>query len=254
MADLRRPPSSRRSQLDAADFLGTVGMFAALPWKQRELIAQSMVLRHARRRETVFVQGAPADALYVVVRGSVLLRRTGRTGERRGLTMIERRGVFGEAGLVEGTRRPASAEAIDDTQLLALPRSDVLRLLSHEPLVAQGLLRELGRTVRRLTEQLTDATLLDLPARVAKTLVRIVEVRRAADPQALPIVTISQGKVAELAGASRQSVNAVLSTLAQRGLVRVDGGRILVTDMDGLRARAGLDMAAVRAGARAATG
>ena len=136
--------------------------------------------------------------------------------------------------------RSASAEALEDTDLLALPRTEFLRLLAEEPRLVQGVLRELGRMIRRLTEQLTDATLLDLPARVAKTLVRLVEVRRSVDPAALPVISLSQGKVAELAGGSRQSVNGALSTLAQRGLIRIDGRRIIVVDMPGLRARAGL--------------
>ena len=106
--------------------------------------------------------------------------------------------------------------------------------------MVQAVLRECGRLIRRLTEQLTDATLLDLPARVAKTLVRLVEVRRSADPEALPVISLSQSKLAELAGGSRQSVNGALSTLAQRELIRLDGRRIIVIDMPGLRARAGL--------------
>jgi len=71
-------------------------------------------------------------------------------------------------------------------------------------------------------------------------LVRLVEVRRSVDPEASPVISLSQGKVAELAGGSRQSVNGALSTLAQRGLIRVDGRRIIVVDLPGLRARAGL--------------
>src|SRR5205085_1364170 len=96
------------------------------------------------------------------------------------------------------------------------------------------------RMVRRLTEQVTDATLLDLPGRVAKTLVRLVEVRRSVDPEALPVIALSQSKLAELAGGSRQSVNGALATLTSRGFVRLDGRRIVVLDLPGLRARAGL--------------
>jgi len=76
---------------------------------------------------------------------------------------------------------------------------------------------------------------------VAKTLVRLVEVRHEADPEAPPVVGLSQGKLAELAGGSRQSVNAALATLAGRGLIHIDGRRIVVTDYPGLLHRAGLN-------------
>ena len=239
---MARAPRPRlpRTTLDVAELLGTVGVFASLSLQQRELLARTMVPRKVRRGDHVFIQGGPGDALYVVARGSVLIHRTGRGGDRRAMTVIESPGAFGEIGLIDGGRRSASAEALEDTDLLALPRTEFLRLLAEEPRLVQGVLREMGRMIRRLTEQLTDATLLDLPARVAKTLVRLVEVRRSVDPEALPVISLSQGKVAELAGGSRQSVNGALSTLAQRGLIRIDGRRIIVIDMPGLRARAGL--------------
>jgi CRP/FNR family cyclic AMP-dependent transcriptional regulator len=229
-----------RTPLDLAEMLGCTSIFASLTLKQRELIARLLVPRSVRRGDVIFTQGGPGDALFIVVRGSVLIHRTSRNGDRRGMTVVEAPGSFGEIGLVDGSRRSASAEALEHTELYALPRHEFLRLLEEEPLVVRGVLRELGRTVRRLTDQLTDESVLDLNARVAKTLVRLVEVRRAGNRDALPVVTLSQQRVAELAGGSRQSVNAALSTMTQRGLIRIDGRRIVITDMAGLRARAGL--------------
>lgn len=156
------------------------------------------------------------------------------------MTVVEAPGSFGEIPLIDGGRRSASVEALEDTDFFVVPRTEFLRLLAAEPRMVHGVLRELGRMVRRLTDQLTDASLLDLPGRVAKTLVRLVEVRREADPQSLPVVALSQSKLAELAGGSRQSVNGALSTLANRGLIQIEGRRILVTDLPGLRSRAGL--------------
>jgi len=237
-----RPARARlpRTPLDIAEMLGAVSLFASLTFAERELLARSMQPRKARRGELVFGQGSPGDALYVVARGSVLIHRTTRGGDRRAMTVVEAPGSFGEIGLVDGSARSAAVEALEETDLFALPRKDFLALLAAEPRIVQGVLRELGRTIRRLTEQLADATLLDLPARVAKTLVRLVEVRRDADPGSEPIVALSQTKLAELAGGSRQSVNAALATLAARKLIRIDGRRIVVTDMPGLRQRAGL--------------
>ena len=239
---MARPARPRlpRTALDIAELLGTVPLFASLTLQQRELLARATRPRRARRGEIVYAQGTPGDALYVIARGSVLIHRTGRGGERRAMTVIEAPGSFGEIPLIDGGRRSASVEALEDTDLFAVPRTEFLRLLVEEPKMVQGVLRELGRMVRRLTDQLTDASLLDLPGRVAKTLVRLVEVRREADPEALPVVGLSQSKLAELAGGSRQSVNGALSTLASRGLIRIDGRRIVVTDLPGLRQRAGL--------------
>lgn len=239
---MARPPRARlpRTSLDLAELLGTVPLLASLTLHQRELLARAAHHRQVPRGALVYAQGFPGDALYVVARGSVLVHRTGRSGERRAMTVVEAPGSFGEIPLVDGGRRSASVETLEDTDLYLVPRAEFLRLLAEEPKMMQGVLRELGRMVRRLTDQLTDESLLDLPGRVAKTLVRLVEVRREADPEAPPVIGLSQGKLAELAGGSRQSVNAALATLAGRGLIHIDGRRIVVTDYAGLLHRAGL--------------
>src|SRR4051794_38031142 len=178
-------PRLPRTPADIAELLGTVPLFASLTFEQRELIARTTIPRAVRRGDVVYAQGAPGDALFVIARGSVLVHRVGRGGERRAMTVVEAPGSFGEIPLVDGGRRSASVEALEDSDLLVVPRKEFLRLLAEEPRMVQGVLRELGRMVRRLTEQVTDATLLDLPGRVAKTLVRLVEVRRGVDPEAL---------------------------------------------------------------------
>jgi CRP-like cAMP-binding protein len=243
-------PRLPRTHADVAELLGTVPLLASLTFEQRELIAQAALARKVRRGEIIYAQGAPGDALFVVARGSVLVHRIGRGGERRAMAVVESPGSFGEIALVDGGRRSASVEALEDCDLYVVPRKEFQRLLAEDPRMVQGVLRELGRMVRRLTEQVTDATLLDLPGRVAKTLVRLVEVRRSVDPEAMPVITLSQSKLAELAGGSRQSVNGALSTLTTRGLVRLDGRRIVVVDLPGLRNRAGLSNGVAPAGQR----
>jgi len=98
-------------------------------------------------------------------------------------------------------------------------------------------MRSLGTLIRRLTEQNADHVFLDLPGRVAKTLVRL-----AGDSQA-PMVTIelNQSQLAEMAGGSRQSVNQAIGSFANRGWLRTEGRRIVVTDLAALRRRAGMN-------------
>lgn len=235
--------SGSRRELTRAELIelfGAVPLFARLAAPQRELVATSATPLTVKRGTIVVQQGDPGDAVYVVARGSLLAHRTGRSGERRALSVVEAPGSFGELALLDSRPRSASLEALEECDLFAVSRDDFLGLLSRDPRLVDGLLRELGRMIRRLTDQLADESLLDLSARVAKTLVRLVEPRLAADSKAAPVVSLSQGKLAELAGGSRQSVNGALATLVTRGLVRIEGRRIVVTDVSGLYARAGI--------------
>jgi CRP-like cAMP-binding protein len=228
------------SRAQLIDLFGAVPLFARLAPPQRELIATAATPSTVKRGVLVIQQGDPGDAVYVVARGSLLAHRASRSGDRRALNVIEAPGSFGELALLDGRPRSVSVEALEECDLLAVSRNDFLGLLARDPRLVDGLLRELGRMIRRLTDQVADESLLDLSARVAKTLVRLIEPQLAADPKALPVVSLSQGKLAELAGGSRQSVNGALATLLTRGLVRIEGRRILVTDVPGLYTRAGV--------------
>ena len=88
---MARAPRPRlpRTTLDIAELLGTVQLFSGLTLQQRELLARTMVPRKVRRGDIVFTHGGPGDALYVVARGSVLIHRTGRGGDRRAMTVIQ---------------------------------------------------------------------------------------------------------------------------------------------------------------------
>jgi CRP-like cAMP-binding protein len=104
--------------------------------------------------------------------------------------------VLGEVSLLDGAPRSASAEAIEDCAALALSRGAFIELVHANPRILDAVMRSLGGLIRRLTDQNADYVFLDLPGRVAKTLVRL------AGETTAPMVTIelNQSQLAEMAG------------------------------------------------------
>ncbi|HEX8628186.1 MAG TPA: Crp/Fnr family transcriptional regulator, partial [Catenuloplanes sp.] len=178
----------------------------------------------------------PGESLIVLKRGAVAVFRTAPTGERAVLTVVRPPDVLGEVSLLDASTRSASAEAIEDCTALALSRGAFMELVHSNPRILDAVMRSLGGLIRRLTEQNADHVFLDLPGRVAKTLVRL-----AGESQA-PMITIelNQSQLAEMAGGSRQSVNQAIGSFASRGWLRTEGRRIVVTDVGALRRRAGM--------------
>lgn len=224
------------TRAELIELFGSVLLFSRLPAAQLEAIAMAAERKTFRRGAQIIRQGTDGDGLYVVARGSVLVSREARSGARRALNVIEAPGSFGELALLDNRTRSASIEALEEVEVFAISRTSFLGLLSRDPRLVDGLIRELGRTIRRLSDQVADEGLLDLPSRVAKTLLRVAGEQTGEQP----VITLTQGKLADLAGGSRQSVNAALSSFASRGLIRVEGRQIVVTDLAGLRTRAGL--------------
>ena len=156
------------------------------------------------------------------------------------LTTVKAPDVLGEIALLDGGSRSASAEAVEDTTVLILSRPAFLDLMREHPPLVDHLLRSLGTVVRRLSEQASDFVFLDLPGRVAKVLLRLAEdVAGAID--GVPVeISVTQSSLAEMAGGTRQSVNQILQTFQQRGLLELQGRRVLIAQPEALRRRAGL--------------
>src|SRR4051794_22813210 len=221
---------------DPGDALTGVEMFAGLEPEIRQRVIAAAVPRTYRKNQLLFVENDPGESLIVLRRGAVMVFRTAPTGERAVLSVVRPPEVLGEVSLLDGAARSLSAEAIEDCSALALSRAAFIELVHANPRILDAVMRSLGALIRRLTEQNADHVFLDLPGRVAKTLVRL-----AGETQA-PMVTIelNQSQLAEMAGGSRQSVNQAIGSFASRGWLRTEGRRIVVTDLSALRRRAGM--------------
>lgn len=221
---------------DTGDPLAGVEMFAGLEPEARQRVMAAAVPRSYRKGQLLFVEGDPGESLIILRRGAVLVFRTAPTGERAVLSVVRPPDVLGEVSLLDNSPRSASAEAVEDCTALALSRGAFIELVHASPRMLDAVMRSLGGLIRRLTEQNADHVFLDLPGRVAKTLVRL------AGDSAAPMVTIelNQSQLAEMAGGSRQSVNQAIGSFATRGWLRTEGRRIVVTDLPALRRRAGM--------------
>lgn len=228
-----------RSQ-DASALLRTTDLFAGLDDETAAQLAKQMVTRNYRKGQPLVHQGDAGTALFVIVDGSVAVYVTSENGDRMTLNTLGPTDVLGEIALLDEGVRSASAEALESTTVLALSRTAFLDLLREQPGMVDPLLRAMGALVRRLSEQAADFVFLDLPGRVAKVILRMAEdatPSRAGQPIE---VAVTQSRLAEMVGGSRQSVNQILQNFQQRGMLEVAGRRLVVINTDMLRRRAGL--------------
>lgn len=221
---------------DPNDALTGVELFADLEPEVRQRVIAAAVPRTYRKGQLLFMEGDPGESLIVLRRGSVAVFRTSPTGERAVLAVVRPPNVLGEVSLLDASTRSASAEALEDCSALALSRTAFMELVHSNPRILDAVMRSLGALIRRLTDQKADHVFLDLPGRVAKTLVRL-----AGDSQA-PLITIelNQSQLAAMAGGSRQSVNQAIGSFANRGWLRTEGRCIVLTNIAALRRRAGM--------------
>jgi CRP/FNR family transcriptional regulator, cyclic AMP receptor protein len=230
-----RPPSPGQSTVD---ILRSARIFAELPDDVLNRLAEACVRRTYRRNQYLWYQGDEGARLVVVASGLVKIVLGAENGDEVLLATLGPGETLGELALLDGAPRSASVIAVEPTTVLMLSRATVLGLLVHQPSVLDALLRSLGGLVRRLTEQTGDLVFLDLGGRLAKLLLRLAEAHGEPTEPTVVDLGLSQSDLASMVGATRPAVNRALQSMATRGLITMDGHRIVLRDVPALRRRA----------------
>lgn len=189
-------------------------------------------------RETrIFHEGDPGDACYIVREGSCRVTREHPDGRAITLATLGPGAIFGELAMLDGERRSASVEATENTELVALPASDMRKLIRGHPDMAEKLVVALTRRLREANERISRQSFQTVPSRVAGVLNQLLD-DDAVTPLVRDGVTIRlrQADLAQLAGTSRESVSRFLATLERAGVVRVGRGLVTVLEPERLDA------------------
>jgi CRP/FNR family transcriptional regulator len=208
--------------------LATIPYFRALPPAELGRLAARATVRDVRRGARIFEEGAPADALFVVIDGRVRLVRVSRGGREQLLHAEGPGATLGEVPLLDGGGYVATAIAAEPSRLLALPRAVIVDVCRRHPDVALGIIRVLARRVRSFAGLVEQLSLKDLTARTAALLVAEAAGRVSFELGA------TRDELAARLGTVRELVSRSLGRLREAGLIRVSGKRVTIIDARGL--------------------
>ncbi len=217
----------------------TAPLFANMdPEASRTLLA-SMTSLHVARGEVLFHEGEPGDRLYVIRSGKIKLGRRSGDGRENLLAVLGPGEMFGELSLFDPGPRTATATGLADATVLELGHHDLIPWLEQNPTVAKHLLGALGRRLRRTNDALADLVFSDVPGRVAKALLDLSQRFGQQTDEGVRVAhDLTQEELAQLVGASRETVNKALADFAARGWVRREGRAIVLLDVERLERRA----------------
>ncbi|NMR18710.1 Crp/Fnr family transcriptional regulator [Cellulomonas fimi] len=221
------------------DVVLTAPLFADMDVEQTQALRASLTPIELARGDVLFHEGEPGDRLYVIERGKIKLGRRSNDGRENLLSVLGPGEMFGELSLFDPGPRTATASVVADARLQELAHRDLVAWLQTNPAVAKHLLQALARRLRRTNEALADLVFSDVPGRVAKALLDLST--RFGEPveDGLRVAhDLTQEELAQLVGASRETVNKALADFAARGWVRREGRAVVLLDVDRLERRA----------------
>jgi CRP-like cAMP-binding protein len=234
-ADLAvRTPEQRVA--DRMEFLRRLPLFANLNDAELAALAQDFTVRRFQQGETIFFQGDPGQALYLIEAGRVRIYVQDEGGQETSVIFYSAGDIFGELAAIDGLPRSASAVAADETIVHVLSRERLRAHLQTSPQLAYNFMQALAVRVRYSTLQVGNLTLHDVPGRLARKLLELAQGYGRVTSDGVKIdMTLTQSDLASLIGATRESTNKALGHLKRGGVIRMDQNQITIIDPDTLR-------------------
>jgi len=209
-------------------------LFTALDDAAAESLRASMDTVKIAKGSILFKEGDDGEHLYVIIEGKLKLGTSSGDGRENLLSILGPGEMFGELSLFDPGPRTSTATAVTDAKLLSLSHEKVIPWLK----VSLQLLARLSQRLRRTNEAVGDLVFSDVPGRVAKALIDLGDRFGKTTAEGLLVNhDLTQEELAQLVGASRETVNKALADFAGRGWLKLDGRSVLITDVERLSKR-----------------
>lgn len=221
------------------EVLARAGIFQGVEQSAVAVLTEQLQSVDFPRGHRIFTEGEPGDRLYIIVAGKIKVGRSTPDGRENLLTVMGPSDMFGELAIFDPGPRTSTVTTITEVRAVSMDRDALKGWIDQRPEVAGQLLRVLARRLRRTNDNLADLIFTDVPGRVAKALLQLAQRFGTQEAGALRLThDLTQEEIAQLVGASRETVNKALADFAHRGWLRLDGKSVLILDSERLARRA----------------
>jgi CRP/FNR family transcriptional regulator, cyclic AMP receptor protein len=215
--------------------LRTVPIFQRLSDEHLNHLGAKLGERNYVRSAPIFHQGSEGDELHLIVSGQVRIYTHSESGQELSVRIFADGDFFGELALLDGRPRSATAEAMRPTKTLTLHRAAFLQAIATYPGIAITVLEELSQRLRATNSSIEHLAGHSAAQRIVRTLIDLADQHGVVESDATRInLHLTQNDLASLVGATRETVNRVLSGLREQGLVRIERAQLSVINRPAL--------------------
>ena len=219
--------------------LESIRHFDSLPPEIQESLAVAATRRTFLADQVIYIEGEPAEFLYIIENGWVKATRISREGREQALLFLHAGEVFGDIAAFTGQSYPGTVTALEKVDLWVIPAAEIIDLTRQNPDLAMAVIRRMGERVMHYVDLIEDLSLHNVERRVARTLLR------NAGSQDGRLVVPRQAwttydEMAVRLGTVRDVLSRALNTLENEGLLQVQRREIILLDRQGLAKRGDL--------------
>ena len=221
--------------MNLPEFLRQTQFFLNLPNDEIAALAEIALLKQYQKEELIFEQGDAGNGFFIIVTGRVKVFKLSFDGKEQILHIFNSGEHFAEVPAFDGQCFPASAQALEPTELLFFPRTAFLNLLHHHPSLAVSLLTVCSRHLRRFAQIIENLSFKDVSERLATYLLYLSQ--RTGNLNTIEL-DLTKTQLAALLGTIPETLSRVFARLTQEGLISINGSSITILDHQELIKRA----------------
>ena len=222
---------------NVATVLKAVALFAPLDDSEIAFLAARARVRSYAAGELLFSEGEPCSGLYVVASGRVRIFKASVSGREQVLAIEGPSSSIAELPVFDGGNYPASAAAVDPSELVFISRQDFRAMCLEHPEVALKVLQVVGARLRRLVGIIEELSFTTVRHRLISWLLREAKTEgRPTERGPVFSLRVNHQELAAQIGTVRELVSRNMARLQAQGFIQINGREIAIVDLSGLEA------------------
>ena len=201
-------------------------------------VSQRLLPADYRPGQLIFAEGEPGDRLYIIASGKVKVACRAPGGREMVQAVLGPSDMCGELAVFDSGPRSSTATAVTEVRAMFAERAALRACITDHPEIAEQLLRVLARRLRRTIDNQVELMATDVPGRLARLLLQLGQQFGSQNDGAIYVShDLTQEELAQLIGASRETVNQALTDFARRGWIQLFDKSVLILDSEHLMQR-----------------
>jgi CRP/FNR family transcriptional regulator, dissimilatory nitrate respiration regulator len=222
--------------MEMTELLKLNPLFSGLDESGLHKVKGITVLNSYKKGNILFSQGDEAQGFYLVIHGKIKIYRMSPQGQEYIMRIVGPGETIAEAAVFSGKTYPASAEALEDSRLYYLKKSDFLFLIQESPQLALNMMTGLSLLLRQLAQQVEDLSLKEVSARLARFLIEEALKVSPVPANGLTIpLEMKKGLLASRLGTIGETLSRTLAKMKQREIIQINTKVITIKNIEVLK-------------------
>ena len=210
--------------------------FSNLEDDELEKVEQIMQSRTYNKGEIIFFEEEPGEGLFVLETGKVKLTKMIESGDEQILTIIKPGNIFAEVVLFGQANYPATAIALEDSQLYLIRSRDMEEIIKDNPSIALKLLDVMSKRLRRAQKLVRDMGLKDTTCRTASLLIYLAQEYGVKNGKKVRIdLKLTQQELANMIGTTRETISRVINKFKEENIISSSKRKMVINDLNKLK-------------------